>query len=77
MAHYGWQNRLIETLISKDIIKDEVDYIENIGTHDVLQVNLTIYPSEKVIGWRNDILHEVASISPDDNHGYTWKTESI
>lgn len=66
--------KLYSDLITNGVIQDELEYIENLGLQDNVNINLTKYSLEKLVEWREYILGEV---SPVKHAGATWKNVGL
>ncbi len=72
--------QLYRNLLDQGSITDEVEYVEKLTYQDTLNINLTEYPSEKLLDWRDYIIQEVLAShqnQPSIYAGCTWKKEAI
>lgn len=64
--------------INKGLIKDEVQYIQNLKLQDTLTLNMTEYSNEQLILWRDYIIEStMGKDKPKIVSGVTWKKEAI
>lgn len=54
--------------IEKGIIRNEIEYIEKLKLQDSININLTKYPSEKLVEWKKYILREVSRANHTAKH---------